>query len=264
MCSSNAAESISSRARSDWRISVSWSLTPMATPGNGEICPGRKHQMNIGRKKIGEPTQIGDEDGVRKVVEIVKDDHHLGQLGQLCLESFEQWRTEPTSVQRRQGGEIGEVRVDAASPESNRWENLTGIIVVDTDFHPDEGQLGMASGPLGEEHRLSRSGRSDDECEGADKRFVQPASEGRTVNCRGRCDRWWSHDEPVLPPWTPQLCHSDCDVGNPNCGCRIPPGPGVGAYMEGVVAGFPSPSSHSNQDIWVSHDIRHDEGQGKK
>ena len=39
---------------------------PVATPCNGEIGPGRKHQMNIGWKQIGQPAQIGDEDGVRQ------------------------------------------------------------------------------------------------------------------------------------------------------------------------------------------------------
>ena len=74
-------------------------VQPMTAPGNREVGPAGQHQMDIGRKKVGEATQIGDEHGIRKVVEVVKDDDHFGQLGHLGFESFEQWRTQPASMQ---------------------------------------------------------------------------------------------------------------------------------------------------------------------
>ena len=61
----------------------------MATPGDRKIGARREHQMNIGRDQIDETTQIGEEDRVRKVVEVVEDDDDLGELGHLCLKSFE-------------------------------------------------------------------------------------------------------------------------------------------------------------------------------
>ncbi len=135
----------------------------MATPRNGEISPGRKHQMNIGRKKIGQTSKIRNEDRVRKVVEIVEDDHDLGQVGQLYLESFEQWRTEPPSMERRQSSQIGEVRVDRRKSREKLLGEPDRVIVVDANFHPYESQFGMARRPLREEHRLSRTSRRNDQ-----------------------------------------------------------------------------------------------------
>ena len=74
-------------------------VEPMAAPSNGEIGPGGQHQVNIGRKKIDEATQIRDEDGVREVMKVVKNDDHLGELCHLRLESFEQRRAESPSMQ---------------------------------------------------------------------------------------------------------------------------------------------------------------------
>ena len=108
--------------------------------------------MDIGRKKVDEATEIRDEHGIRKVVEIVKDDDHLGKIGHLGFECFEQWRTEPASMQRGQGGEIGKVRVDGGEPPEKALGETDGIIVVLNDLQPDEVQLRMGRGPLREEH----------------------------------------------------------------------------------------------------------------
>ena len=129
--------------------------------------------MDIGRKKIGEASQIGDEHGIRKVVEVVEDDDHLGQVGHLGFESFEQWRTEPASMQRGQGGEIRKARADGPESLKQAMGEADRVIVVVNDLQPDEVQLGMGRSPLGEEYGLSRSGRGHDQREGLDERLVQ-------------------------------------------------------------------------------------------
>ena len=102
----------------------------MAAPGNREIGAGGQQQMNIGWKDIDEATQIRDEHGIRKVVEVVKDDDHLGQLGHLGFECFEQWRAEPASVQRNQGAEVGKVRIDGTETLEESLRETDGVVVV--------------------------------------------------------------------------------------------------------------------------------------
>ncbi len=150
--------------------------------------------MNIRWKQIGETTQIRDEDSVRQMMEVVEDDDHFGEIAQLRLESFEQGPSESTSVQRREIREVGEIRVDATQPEEESLGEPHRIVVVDANVQPDKGHLRMSGGPLSKQHRLSRSGRRNDQRQWADQRIVQPFPEGGTVD--GACwrDRWWSHE----------------------------------------------------------------------
>ncbi len=127
-------------------------VQPMSAPGNREIGTAGQHQMDIGRKEVDQATQIGDEHGIRKVVQVLENDDHLGQLGHLGFESFEQWRAEPPAVQRGQDGEIGKVRADGAQPPEEALGETDGVIVVLDDVQPDEIQLGMAGGPLRQEY----------------------------------------------------------------------------------------------------------------
>jgi hypothetical protein len=108
--------------------------------------------MDIGWKDINQATQIRDEHGIRKVVEVLENDDHLGQLGHLGFEGIEQWRTEAASMQRGQGAEIGKVRVDGAEPLEKALGETDGVIVVLNDLQPDEVQLRMGRGPLREEY----------------------------------------------------------------------------------------------------------------
>ncbi len=123
------------------------------------------------------------------MMKVVEDDDHFGEIAQLCLKSFEQGRSEPTSMQRRQPREVGEIGVDGAKPEEESLGEPHWIVVVDANFQPDKRQLRVGGRPLSEEHRLSRSGRRDDQCEWADKRFVQPPAQGGTVDRTSR--RGW-------------------------------------------------------------------------
>src|SRR5258707_14600742 len=119
--------------------------------------------MDIGRKQIGETTQISNEDRVRQVMEVVENDDHFGQIAPLWLESFEQGRSESTPMEGRQIREVSEIRVDGAKPEEEPLGEPHGVVVVDADVEPDKGQLRVSGGPLGEEHGLSCSGRRNDE-----------------------------------------------------------------------------------------------------
>ena len=86
------------------------------------------------------------------MVEVVEHDHHLGELGQLCLERLEEWHAEAPAMQRRQSGQIGEVRVDGGKPGQKSLGESDGVVVVFANLHPDESELGMGSRPLSEEH----------------------------------------------------------------------------------------------------------------
>ena len=139
---------------------------PMAAPGDGEIGPGRQDQMDVGREAVDQAAEVGEEHRVGQVVQVVEDDDHFGELGQLGLERLQQWRSEPAAVQGHQRGEIGEVRVDGGEPLQQALGEADGIVVVGADLHPDEVQLRMGGGPLGEENRLAGAGRSHDEGRG--------------------------------------------------------------------------------------------------
>jgi hypothetical protein len=138
--------------------------------------------MDVGRQHIGEPTQVRDEDRVRKAMEVVEDDHYFGEIAQLCLECFEQGCSQSSSMQRRQSGKVTEIGIDAAEAAKEPLGEPHWIVVVDADFQPDKGQLRVRGGPLGEEHRLSRSSRRNDQSQWADERFVQPTSQGDSVD----------------------------------------------------------------------------------
>ena len=171
-----------------------FSVEPMTTPRDGKISSCRQDQMDIGWKQICEATQIGDEDGIRQVVEVVEDDDHLGEIDQLGLECFEQWRTEAATVQGHQGGEVGKVWVHAGKAPKQSLGEADGVVVVDADFHPDKIQLRMGICPLSEENRFSCSGRSHDQGQCGGEPLVQLTAEGRTINRVGRSSRWSKHN----------------------------------------------------------------------
>jgi hypothetical protein len=89
-------------------------------------------------------------------------------------------------MQGHQRGEIGEVRVDGGEPAEQPMGEADGIVVAVADLHPDEGQLGMGGGPLGEENRLAGTGRCHNEGEGAGQCLVQPSPQCRPVHRVGR------------------------------------------------------------------------------
>ena len=144
MCSRSRAESASSRAKSDLADLDQLLVEPVPTPGDGQVGPRRQDQVDIGWNKMGEAAEVGDEGGIRQMVEVVEDDDHLGELGQLGLQRFEQRGTEPATVQGHQGGQVGEVGVDGGQTPEQSVGEADRVVVVGTDLDPDKSQLRMS------------------------------------------------------------------------------------------------------------------------
>ena len=63
---------------------------PMPAPGDGEVGPGGQDQMDVPGKAVDQVSEVGEEHRVGQMVEIVEDDDHFGELGQLGLECLQQ------------------------------------------------------------------------------------------------------------------------------------------------------------------------------
>ena len=97
-------------------------------------------------------------------------------------------------MQRRQGRQIGKVGFDGGKSLKESLREMNGVVVVFANVQPDEVQFRMGSTPLGEEHRLSCSGRGHDQGEGAVERIVQLVREGCPIDRIGRCSWQYGHD----------------------------------------------------------------------
>ena len=90
---------------------------PMSGQGHRRIHPRRKHQVDLGREQVDEAAQIRHQDAVRQVVQVVEDDDHLGELGHLHLECFEQGGPQPSTIHGHEWREFGHAGVDLSQPQ---------------------------------------------------------------------------------------------------------------------------------------------------
>ena len=100
---------------------------------------------------------------------------------------------EAPTVERYQRSKIGEVRVDGSQPGQKSLGESDGVVVVVVHVNPDESELWVGSGPLGEEHGFSGAGGCDDQRERTGERFVQSAPEGNTIDGVGGRKGWGGH-----------------------------------------------------------------------
>lgn len=127
----------------------------MAAPCDGKVNPGGEHEMHVPGKQFHQAPEIGDEGGVRQVVEIVQNDDDLRQVDHLRSEFLEECITESFTVDRDQRAKAGKVSVDRGQSGQQPIGEADGVVVGGADIEPNELQLGVGKSPLGQKDRLA-------------------------------------------------------------------------------------------------------------
>ena len=124
-------------------------IHPVPAPCNWEVDSGRDHQVDIRRKEFNQPGEIGQEDGVRDVVQVVENDDDFWKICHLHSELLQQGGAQSAPVHDNQRAESGELGPDGAQSAQESSREMDWIIVNGFDLKPYEVQVGMAGRPLG-------------------------------------------------------------------------------------------------------------------
>ena len=178
------------------------SSNPVAGEGHRRVNPRRKHQVDLGREQVDQAAQIRHQDAVGQVVQVVEDDDHLGELGHLRVECFEQGGPQPTAIHGHEWREFGHVGVDLSQRPQQALGEADGVIVDFLERQPHEVQFGVGGGPLAQQDGFARTGRSHQDDQGPREGLVQSADQTRTGHLMGWCSGHLHESACFLPPGT--------------------------------------------------------------